>query len=134
MVRNFLFYFFLLNILLLRLITNEMFTSKFKPYASTICSIVNWSGIVVIGIGFSPFQKQMGPYSFIPFIVVLFLGIIWISFSFTETNGKSLEEICLSKIEYEQWKQKSNALVEPDNVTAVIANEKVPLLKVEFMN
>jgi MFS transporter, SP family, solute carrier family 2 (facilitated glucose transporter), member 3 len=75
------------------LIVAEMFDAKWVATAMSLCSLVNWVCNFVVGLMFPFMQAALGPYSFLPFGVVLLLTALFVSCNLPETYGRTVEEI-----------------------------------------
>lgn len=75
------------------LIVAEMFDAKWVATAMSLCGLVNWVCNFLVGLLFPFMQAALGPYSFLPFGVVLLLTGVYVSCWLPETYGRTVEEI-----------------------------------------
>ena len=75
------------------LIVAEMFDSKYVATAMSMACIVNWGCNFLVGFLFPFSQQALGPWTFIPFAVVLVLSYFFTLFYLPETQGRTVEEI-----------------------------------------
>lgn len=75
------------------LIVAEMFDGKYVIVAMSLCSQLNWVCNFIVGMVFPYINAYLGPYSFIPFAVVLALTFIFTLFVLPETQGKRPEDL-----------------------------------------
>jgi len=70
-----------------------MFGARYVSIAMALSSQINWSCNVIIGLIFPYLVKWLGPYSFVPFAVVLALTFIFALIWLPETYGTTPEEL-----------------------------------------
>ena len=75
------------------LIVAEMFDAKYVATAMSISCIVNWSCNFLVGVSFPTMHKAFGPMSFVPFMVVLLITLVYVIVELPETHGRTLEEV-----------------------------------------
>jgi SP family facilitated glucose transporter-like MFS transporter 3 len=75
------------------LITAEYFDSKYVATAMSLASIVNWGCNFLVGLLFPYIQEALGPYTFVPFGVVLLLTFAFTALYVTESYGRTVDEI-----------------------------------------
>ena len=75
------------------LIVAEMFDAKYVATAMSASSQINWCFNFTIGLVFPSMNKALGPYSFVPFAVVLFFGFMFTLIWLPETQGTTPEEL-----------------------------------------
>lgn len=75
------------------LIVAEMFDAKYVSTAMSASSQLNWGFNFVVGLVFPYMVKYLGPYSFVPFSVVLLGGFCFAWFFLPETQGTTPEEL-----------------------------------------
>jgi SP family facilitated glucose transporter-like MFS transporter 3 len=75
------------------LITTEYFDSKYVATAMSLASIVNWGCNFLVGLLFPYLQQLLGPYTFLPFAVVLAITFVFTLFYVTESYGCTVDEI-----------------------------------------
>lgn len=66
------------------------------PYLISIVSIscqVNWACNFIVGLIFPYLQEYLGAFSFVPFIMVLLMTIIFVILFLPETKGTTPEEL-----------------------------------------
>jgi len=71
----------------------ELFSQAGRPTATSIAVSVNWAANFLVGVGFQPIQMLLGAWSFMVFIVIQILFIIYVFLAVPETKGRSIEEI-----------------------------------------
>lgn len=75
------------------LIVAEMFDGKYVTVAMSLCSQLNWGCNFIVGMVFPYMNAYLGPYSFLPFAVILALTFIFTLFFLPETQGKTPEDL-----------------------------------------
>jgi len=75
------------------LIVAEMFDAKYVTTAMAACSQLNWVCNFVVGFVFPYLNEYLGPYSFVPFAIVLALTFIFAALKLPETQGTTPEEL-----------------------------------------
>lgn len=75
------------------LITTEYFDSKYVATAMSLACIVNWGCNFLVGLLFPYLQQALGPYTFLPFAVVLVVTFVFTALYVTESYGRTVEEI-----------------------------------------
>ena len=75
------------------LIVAEMFDGKYVTVAMSLCSQLNWGCNFIVGMVFPYLNAYLGPYSFVPFGIVLALTFIFALFVLPETQGKTPEDL-----------------------------------------
>jgi SP family facilitated glucose transporter-like MFS transporter 3 len=75
------------------LIVAELFDAKYVATAMSLACIVNWSCNFLVGLSFPFCNQYLGPYSFLPFFIVLLISTIYIYAYLPETHGRSVEEV-----------------------------------------
>ncbi|XP_053555768.1 solute carrier family 2, facilitated glucose transporter member 5 [Bombina bombina] len=71
----------------------EMFTQESRAAAFTLVGVINWIGLLAIGMIFPFVEASMGQYCFLIFLVVIAGCGIFLFFFLPETKGKSWLEI-----------------------------------------
>ncbi|XP_057314552.1 solute carrier family 2, facilitated glucose transporter member 3-like isoform X2 [Hydractinia symbiolongicarpus] len=74
-------------------IVAELFTQSSISAAVSIAGPTNWLGNFVVGLLFPIIKKNIHPYTFLPFIVLLIIFFIFTSFVVPETKGLTVSEI-----------------------------------------
>jgi len=72
---------------------SESIPVNYKTGSQALACVVNCLGAFLIGVIFPPMQEAIGQYSFLPFAVVSFSGIVYVWFFMVETRGRNVEEI-----------------------------------------
>ena len=75
------------------LIVPELFDAKFVALAMSTATQINWVCNFLVGLIYPFMQASLGPYSFGPFAVFLFMTLLYTIFYLPETRGKSPSEI-----------------------------------------
>lgn len=75
------------------LIVAEMFDAKWVATAMSLSCIVNWLCNFLVGLGFPFLQQWLGPFSFVPFGIMLIATFVYVYAFLPETYGRSVEEI-----------------------------------------
>ena len=75
------------------LIVAEMFEGKYVAVAMSTCCQVNWACNFIIGLVFPYMNQYLGPYSFLPFAIVLGFTFVFTLFVLPETQGTTPEEL-----------------------------------------
>ncbi len=75
------------------LIVAEMFDAKYVALAMSASCQVNWICNFLVGLLFPYMNSYLGPFSFVPFAFVLFLGFIFSLIWLPETQGTTPEEL-----------------------------------------
>lgn len=93
------------------LIVAEMFDAKYVATAMSTSSQVNWACNFVVGLGFPYMNQYLGPYSFVPFAIVLAFIFVYTVFVLPETQGTTPEELAAEMV-----RRNSKSIVyEPSN-------------------
>jgi len=75
------------------LIVAEMFEAKYVAVAMSISSQTNWACNFIVGLVFPYMNKFLGPYSFVPFAIVLLATFIFSATVLPETQGTTPAEL-----------------------------------------
>jgi len=75
------------------LIVAEMFDGKYVTVAMSLCMQLNGCCNFIVGMVFPYMNAYLGPYSFLPFAVILALTFIFTLFVLPETQGKTPEDL-----------------------------------------
>lgn len=75
------------------LIGAEIYPHRVRTQAMAVSSTINWLSNFLVGLSFPTIALMLGPYSFVPFGLVLALALILEAIYVPETQGKTLEEI-----------------------------------------
>jgi SP family facilitated glucose transporter-like MFS transporter 3 len=75
------------------LIVAEMFDAKYVTIAMSACCQLNWACNFIVGLVFPYMNKYLGPYSFVPFAVVLLGTFIFALIWLPETQGTTPAEL-----------------------------------------
>jgi SP family facilitated glucose transporter-like MFS transporter 3 len=75
------------------LIVAEMFEGKYIAVAMSLCSQLNWACNFIVGLLFPLMNEHLGPYSFVPFAVVLAFTFVYAMFVLPETQGTTPEQL-----------------------------------------
>lgn len=75
------------------LIVAEMFDGKYVTVAMSLCSQLNWGCNFIVGMVFPYLNAYLGPYSFVPFAIVLAATFLFTLFILPETQGKTPEDL-----------------------------------------
>ncbi|KAK6178858.1 hypothetical protein SNE40_011348 [Patella caerulea] len=74
-------------------IVAEMFTQQSKSSAMTISVFFNFLSASIVSFVFPDIQAYIKEYSFVPFICLIVLFLIYFYFKLPETKGRTIEEI-----------------------------------------
>jgi SP family facilitated glucose transporter-like MFS transporter 3 len=75
------------------LIVAEMFEGKYVAVAMSLCCQLNWVCNFIIGMVFPYMNLYLGPYSFVPFAIILAFVFFYAVFVLPETQGKTPDEL-----------------------------------------
>lgn len=75
------------------LIVAEMFEGKYIAVAMSLCSQLNWACNFIVGLAFPLMNEHLGPYSFVPFAIVLAFTFVYAMFVLPETQGTTPEQL-----------------------------------------
>jgi len=75
------------------LIVAEMFDAKYVATAMSVSSQLNWFCNFIVGLGYPYLVKYLGPYSFLPFGVMLAFCFVYALVWLPETQGTTPEEL-----------------------------------------
>ena len=75
------------------LIGSEIYPRQVRTQAMGISSTINWLSNFAVGLSFPTLAILLGPYSFVPFGIVLSVALILEYVYVPETQGKTLDEI-----------------------------------------
>jgi hypothetical protein len=59
----------------------------------SIASMLNWASTVIVGLCYPFLQESFGPWAFLPFMIIVFLGLLFTIFYLPETHEKTYDEI-----------------------------------------
>ena len=79
------------------MIAPELFTADKAVEAQALGSQLNWTCNVVVGLGFPALNAFLGPYTFLPFIVVIGLTLCFVLVSLPETYPRPRRRLSLSR-------------------------------------
>lgn len=71
----------------------ETFDAKYVATAMSIACMINWACNFLVGLCFPFISEALGPWSFVPFGLVLVATLIFTTVYLPETHGRSVEEI-----------------------------------------
>ncbi|TMW67445.1 hypothetical protein Poli38472_011065 [Pythium oligandrum] len=78
---------------LVYVVITTMFPNALRASGTSLCLFSNWSGQMIIGIGYPYVSDALGALAFLPFLVMLLcLGLFHYKF-LPETTGKTTEEV-----------------------------------------
>jgi MFS transporter, SP family, solute carrier family 2 (facilitated glucose transporter), member 3 len=75
------------------LIVAEMFEGKYVAIAMSLCSQLNWACNFIVGMVFPYMNLYLGPFSFVPFAMILGFVFFYALFILPETQGKTPDEL-----------------------------------------
>lgn len=75
------------------LIVAEMFEGKYVTAAMSVSSQINWTCNFIVGVTFPYINEKLGPYSFVPFAIILLLTYVYAWVWLPETHGTTPEEL-----------------------------------------
>lgn len=75
------------------LIVAEMFDGKYVAVAMSACCQLNWACNFIVGLVFPYMNVYLGPYSFLPFAIVLGFTFVFALLVLPETQGTTPEEL-----------------------------------------
>lgn len=75
------------------LIVPEMFEPKYVASAQSLACQINWFCNFLVGVGFPFMQQALGPWSFVPFGVVLVACLCFVLQRMPETRGASINDV-----------------------------------------
>ncbi|KAL3909113.1 MAG: hypothetical protein SGILL_008217 [Bacillariaceae sp.] len=75
------------------LIVAEMFEGKYVAIAMSLCSQLNWACNFIVGMVFPYMNLYLGPYSFVPFAIILGFAFVYALLILPETQGKTPDEL-----------------------------------------
>jgi len=75
------------------LIVAEMFDAKFVATAMSTSCQLNWACNFIVGLVYPYMNQKLGPYSFVPFAIVLLLAFLFALIWLPETQGTTPEEL-----------------------------------------
>lgn len=82
------------------MITAELFNTRFRATAVTVAVFTGWTFAFIISTIYLPFQQLVGvSFSYLPFILVSILSVIFMYLLLPETREKNVEEI-ISEIRF----------------------------------
>jgi hypothetical protein len=64
----------------------------------SVCSQVNWACNVVVGFFFPFMNKYLGPYSFVPFAIILLLVFVFALTILPETQGTTPDRLMVEMV------------------------------------
>ncbi|XP_035209737.1 solute carrier family 2, facilitated glucose transporter member 4-like [Stegodyphus dumicola] len=74
-------------------LVSELFGQDARPIATSIAVAVNWTANFVVGLTFLPITEVIGEYTFLIFVVLLAIFLVFTYKNVPETKGKKIEEI-----------------------------------------
>eukprot|EP01041_Mallomonas_annulata_P002850 gene2850-5605_t len=78
------------------LIVAEMFDMKYVATAMSISCIVNWICMFFVGLCFPFMDEYLGPWSFVPFGIILFFGLIYTYLYLPETHERFVSDTVIT--------------------------------------
>ncbi|XP_049430550.1 solute carrier family 2, facilitated glucose transporter member 9 [Epinephelus fuscoguttatus] len=78
------------------ILTGELFEQSYRPAAFMIAGTVNWLSNFAVGLLFPFIQEMLQTFAFLVFVVVCFLGSIYLYFVLPETKNKTFMDISQS--------------------------------------
>lgn len=75
------------------LIVAEMFNAKYVTTAMSLSCLVNWGCNFIVGLIFPFMHEYLGPYSFVPFAIIILLAFMFALIWLPETQGLTPEEL-----------------------------------------
>ena len=80
------------------LIAAEMFQGKYLAVAMSACSQLNWACNFIVGLVFPYLHMHLGPFSFVPFAVVLAVTFLFTLTILPETQGTTPEDFIFEMV------------------------------------
>lgn len=74
------------------------FDAKYVAVAMSTCSQVNWACNFIVGLCFPYLNEYLGPYSFVPFAIVLAGTFVFAWFVLPETQGTTPEQLATEMV------------------------------------
>ena len=74
-------------------VTAELFKENARSSAIGIAGLVNWTGNLIIGLGYPPVENVLQGYTFVIFAVLLAIFWLFTYYKVPETKGRSIAEI-----------------------------------------
>ena len=71
----------------------EMFSQGPRAPAISVCVFTNWLANLIVGLVFPQLQTHLQNYSFLPFLLISAILFAILFFYFTETKGKTANEV-----------------------------------------
>ena len=71
----------------------EMFSQGPRAPAISVCVFTNWLANLIVSLVFPQLQLKLLTYSFVPFLVIILILFLILSFYFVETKGKTADEV-----------------------------------------
>ena len=90
------------------LITGELFKTGPRPAATSVATLVNWIANLAVGLLFPVMDTYIGDFSFIPFIVLTSILLVFLYVYLPETKGQSVEDIAEMLADPQAWNGKYN--------------------------
>lgn len=75
------------------LLPSECMPPHTRALGASMAAMSNWVANFIMGQAFLPLADALGPFAFVPCIIVLLAGMAFVAFMVPETKGKSLEQI-----------------------------------------
>jgi SP family facilitated glucose transporter-like MFS transporter 1 len=76
------------------MITAELFNTKFRSAAVTVAVFTAWTFAFIISTAYLPFQQLVGvAFSYLPFIIISCISIIFMYLLLPETRDKNIDDI-----------------------------------------
>jgi len=74
-------------------LNHPMPTGKYVATAMSVSSQLNWACNFIVGLVFPYMNSYLGPYTFLPFAVVLLATFLFAAFVLPETQGQTPEQL-----------------------------------------
>ncbi|XP_053520979.1 solute carrier family 2, facilitated glucose transporter member 11 isoform X3 [Artibeus jamaicensis] len=75
------------------ILATELFDQMARPAAYTVCGVLMWTMLFLVGLGFPFFMEGLSHFLYVPFLGVCVCGAIYTGFFLPETKGKTFLEI-----------------------------------------
>lgn len=97
-------------------VATEVFPDELRASGGSLTLFANWSGTLLIGVGYPYVADALGDLGFLPFIVTLVLFTVFLLKYLPETSGKTGDEI--QEIYRRKLRAKTNDMATPTVPTA----------------
>ncbi|XP_077479643.1 solute carrier family 2 member 11, like [Stigmatopora argus] len=96
-----------------------LFTQEFKASATTVCCIINWLGLFIVGMIFPVLVENLGSFCFLIFLLLSFGCGLFVYFNVPEMRNKTPLEIAVDfEVMHGKWRRSNGENMEEQHTNA----------------